>query len=174
MPNWSEILDEVKRNGNPNALDSVRRKYLSRVSEITGRNTIAYYSGFLQKSGVEQVSINDTDKNGLMATIHGMEREKGLDLILHTPGGDIAATESIVDYLKQMFGQNIRAIVPQLAMSAGTMLACSCRSIVMGKESSLGPIDPQFRGVSAYGIVEEFGRAKSEISQSQNNRPVVR
>ena len=37
-----------------------------------------------------------------MSVIHKMERKKGLDLILHTPGGDVAATESLVDYLKEM------------------------------------------------------------------------
>ena len=78
-----------------------------------------------------------------MTVIHQLDRDKGLDLILHTPGGDTAATESIVDYLHNMFGNNIRAIVPQLAMSAGTMIACSCKEIIMGLQSSLGPIDPQ-------------------------------
>ncbi|MFA5433061.1 MAG: S49 family peptidase, partial [Candidatus Paceibacterota bacterium] len=86
-----------------------------------------------------------------------------LDLILHTPGGETAATESIVDYLHSMFGNNIRAIVPQLAMSAGTMIACSCKEIIMGLQSSLGPIDPQFGGIPAHAIVEEFKRAYSEI-----------
>jgi ClpP class serine protease len=49
-----------------------------------------------------------------MTVIHNMDRSKGLDLLLHTPGGDIAATESIVDYLRSMFGTDIRAIIPQL------------------------------------------------------------
>ena len=42
-----------------------------------------------------------------------------------------------------MFGTDIRAIVPQLALSAGTMVALACKEIIMGKHSSLGPIDPQ-------------------------------
>lgn len=32
-----------------------------------------------------------------MTTIHGLDRTKGLDLVLHTPGGDLAATESLVE-----------------------------------------------------------------------------
>jgi hypothetical protein len=87
----------------------------------------------------------------------------GLDLILHTPGGSIAAAESIVDYLKRMFGRNIRAIVPQIAMSAGTMIACSCKKIIMGKHSNLGPIDPQLNGIPAAGVIEEFRKALDEI-----------
>lgn len=37
----------------------------------------------------------------------------------------------------------------------------------MGKHSSLGPIDPQFRGIPAHGVVEEFERAYNEIKQDQ-------
>lgn len=126
MPNWSEILKEMEDCKRVDALDYIRRNYLKRLSDITGRNTIAYYSAFLQKFDNNQLSINDNDKNGFMTVIHKMDRSKGLDLILHTPGGDLAAAESIVDYLKVMFGHNVRAIIPQIAMSAGTMIACSC------------------------------------------------
>jgi ATP-dependent protease ClpP protease subunit len=148
----------------------VRRRALAELSTYTKRNTILYYSGWLEKQhlinqGLTGFDVNDSDKNGFMATIHKMDRTKGLDLILHTPGGSVAATESLVDYLRSMFGTNIRAIVPQLALSAGTMIALSAKSIVMGKHSSLGPIDPQLNGAAAHGIVEEFKRAQREINE---------
>lgn len=161
MPNWHEILGELKEAGSTH--DVVRRRYIKKLSEITNRNVIIYYSGWLQKPDIGGLQVNDADKNGFMTVIHKMERKKGLDLILHTPGGETAATESIVDYLKSMFNNDIRAFVPQLAMSAGTMIACSCKKIIMGLQSSLGPIDPQFHGVPAHGIVEEFNRAFAEI-----------
>jgi membrane-bound ClpP family serine protease len=87
-------------------------------------------------------------------------------LILHTPGGDAAATESLVGYLRAMFDTNIRAIVPQLAMSAGTMLARACQEILMGKHSSLGPIDPQIGGLAAHGVIEEFTNAQKEVASN--------
>lgn len=170
MPNWNEILDEIRVAGSTH--DIVRRKYLQKLHQITGRNVIIYYSGWLQKRGIEGVDVNDADKNGFMTVINRLDRQKGLDLVLHTPGGDIAATESLVDYLRSMFGQNIRGIVPQLALSAGTMIACSCREIVMGKQSSLGPIDPQFRGIPAHGVVEEFRRALSEVQADPSRIPI--
>jgi len=146
-------------------MDRVRRKYLRSLHDLTGRNVIAYYSAWLTKPNVEGVDINDDDMNAFMACIHGMDRSRGLDLILHTPGGGIAATESLVQYLQKMFGNDIRAIVPQIAMSAGTMLSLSCRSIVMGKQSSLGPIDPQIHGIPADVVVTEFLRAYEEIKE---------
>lgn len=150
-----------------NVFDATRRKYVNMLSKHTGRNTIIYYSGFLQKPdlikrGVE-FSITDNDKNGFMTVIKGLDREKGLDLILHTPGGNVASTESIVDYLKSIFGKNIRAIVPQIAMSAGTMISCACKEIVMGKQSNLGPIDPQLGPFPAHGIIEEFNNILQSV-----------
>ena len=137
MPNWNEIHNEIEATGSTH--DVVRRRYLSALHELTGRNAIVYYSGWLQKPNLPGVEINDADKNGFMSAIYQLDRNKGLDLVLHTPGGDTAATESLVDYLHSMFSTDIRAIVPQLAMSAGTMVACACREIIMGKHSSLGP-----------------------------------
>ena len=165
MPNWHEIGQELGITGS--TFDVVRRKYLKMLSEHTGRNTIIYYSGWLQKTGLNSgIEINDSDKNGFMTTIDELDRNKGLDLILHTPGGDIAATESIVDYLHNIFGTDIRAIIPQLAMSAGTMIACAAKEIIMGKQSNLGPIDPQYFGMSAHGVLEEFHRAYCEIQEA--------
>lgn len=166
MPSWKEILSEVKETGS--AQDVTRRKYLAALSNYTGRNAILYYSGWLQKASLAQhgldLHLTDADKNGFMAALQGLDKSKGLDLILHTPGGDIAATESLVNYLRSLYGSDIRAIVPQLSMSAGTMLALSCKEIVMGKHSSLGPIDPQIGGLPAHGLIEEFDRAKKEIA----------
>jgi hypothetical protein len=110
-----------------------------------------------------------------MMAVHGLsaaQRAEGLDLILHTPGGSIAATESLVDYLRRIFGKNIRAIVPQIAMSAGTMIACSCSQIWMARHSNLGPIDPHLRGIPAYGVLSEFRKASREISKDPSKRLV--
>lgn len=180
MPSWNEVLSELqeanaelqKYNQDNSPLDKVRRSYIKKLSDLTGRNVICYYSGWLQKPGFSQSAINDDDKNGFMATIHNLDRTKGLDLILHTPGGDVAATESIVDYLRKMFGDDIRVIVPQIAMSAGTMIACAAKKVVLGKQSNIGPIDPQLGGIPAHGVVDEFNRAKKEITSDPSTLPL--
>jgi len=182
MPNWNQVLADLNQHKanlqaaqaqTPSPIDAIRRHYLAELSRHTNRNVIAYYSGWIVRSpNAPDVSITDNDKNAFMATIHGLDRSLGLDLILHTPGGSIAAAESIVDYLRQMFGSDIRAIVPQLAMSAGTMIACSCKQIVMGKQSNLGPIDPQVGGVPAYGVLDEFKTAIAAVQQNPAAIPV--
>jgi ClpP class serine protease len=65
-----------------------------------------------------------------------------------------------------MFGKDIRAIIPQISMSAGTMIALSCKSIMMGKQSNLGPIDPQMGGIPCQAVIDEFEKAKADIKSN--------
>ena len=164
MAGWDEVLREV--SSVPNVLDTTREKYIEQLSMLTGRNTICYYSSFLTKQA-QNTGIIDNDINGFMTAIKGMDCSKGLDLILHTQGGSPEAAEAIVSYLKAKFGNNIRVIVPQIAMSAGTMIACAAKEIFMGKHSSLGPIDPQFGGgIPAYNVVWEFNQARESLRKN--------
>lgn len=101
--------------------------------------------------------------------MYGMTWTKGLTLILHTPGGVTNAAETLVAYLRSKFN-DIEVIVPTYAMSAGTMISLAANRIVMGRQSQLGPIDPQFlmgqRAQSARAIVDQFDQAKKEILQN--------
>lgn len=170
MPNWSEVIKEIENNSK-SPLDLTRRKYLKIMHEYTNRNVITYYSAFLQKPN-SNIEIDDNDKNAFMQVINGLDKNLGLDLILHTPGGNLAAAESIINYLHAIFGNNIRAFIPQIAMSAGTMIALSCKEIIMGKESNIGPIDPQFGGVSCAGVTEEFNKAVESVKKDPSTLPL--
>lgn len=167
MGDWSEILKEVGET--PTQYDYIRHRYLRELATVTGRNVIAYYSSWLNKSGASNLDISDNDMEGFMNCLHGMDCTKGLDLVLHTPGGSPSAAEGIVNYLRSKFGKDIRVIVPHMAMSAGTMIACSAKEIVMGKQSNLGPIDPQFNAIPAYNIKQEFEEAKRDLAENPQN-----
>ncbi len=169
MGNFEEIGKEIELELAQSPYDRIRRKCLQQLSEKTGRNVIVYYSGWLQKPGLPAafVGVSDLDVQGFMGACNGLDRSKHLDLILHTPGGQLSATQAIVAYLRKMFA-DIRVVVPQLAMSAGTMIACSARSVLMGKQSSLGPIDPQLNGWPAHGVLSEFERTYQEILADQS------
>jgi hypothetical protein len=174
MPNWGDVLKEIgeEHRRAQTAFDTVRRKYLAQLAEKTGRNIIAYYSGWQSNPGIAGVEIRDEDRNGFMRAVHGLDYSKGLDLILHTPGGNIAATQAIITYLREKFGRDMRAIVPHTAMSGGTIMACSCREILMARHSSIGPIDPQIRGIPAQGVLREFERAFTEIKDDPMRQAV--
>ena len=176
MPIWSEILEELRATvvqpGQFPDFDSVRRKYLVELHQHTERNVILYASGWLQRDDAPPVSIsiNDEDMQAFMEVCYALEGET-LDLIIHSPGGSPEAAEAIVSYLRSRFS-DIRVIVPQLAMSAATMIACAADQIVLGKHSSLGPTDPQIliptslgvRAVPAQAVLDQFDRAQQECA----------
>jgi len=174
MPTWSGILNELKNTRTPSGqpdFDGVRRKYLASLHAYTGRNIILYAAKWTQ-GGInvdpDTISINDEDLQGLMEVVHGLP-DAALDLIIHSPGGSAEATEMVVHYLRSKFS-HIRAVIPQAAMSAATMLACAADQIVMGKHSALGPVDPQFiisgpfgrSSVPAQAILDQFDLAREE------------
>lgn len=169
MPSRSDILNSIlNEKGTLDfvKLDTQRKNYLQQLSTYTSRNVITYYSGWMSKRNAEDVSINDKDINAFMDTVYKLDKSKGLDLILHTPGGDIAATEQIINYLHSIFNNDIRAIIPQMAMSAGSLISVSCKEIIMGKQSCLGPFDPQMGGVACQSVIKEFEDAKEDIKNN--------
>ena len=173
MATWNELLNQFAAIPNPATkvqwLNTQMHDRLLGVGRLRGdTNVMLYGSAFLQKpqAPAPNISISPEDIDGLMAVVHGMDWNKGLSLVLHTPGGVTNATETIVAYLRSKF-PTVEAIVPTYAMSAGTMIALACERVVMSRPSQLGPIDPQMgvggRNISARAIVEQFERARLEV-----------
>lgn len=173
MPAWGELLNEVNLLPDDEKgpwITQTLTEQLKLISTQRGdKNVVFYASGWLQKPMLPAAltQIMHEDINGFMTSIHGMDWGKGLTLVLHTPGGAINATETIVAYLQSKF-PDIETVVPVYAMSAGTMITLGTNRVVMGRQSQLGPIDPQmFIGngsVSARAIVEQFNRAHADIA----------
>lgn len=184
MPSWGEIGIQIAsemqasngtglRDDGTAVIDGVRRDYLAKVSEITGRPTVLYATRWTV-TGTPFVAPPDTlsivyeDVHGFMETLHGNGMDQ-LNLILHSPGGSPNAAAAIVQYIRSKFN-NVVVYVPHMAMSAATMIACAANTIVMGKHSFIGPVDPQFnmqtnlgiRMVPAQAIVDQFEKAKEE------------
>ncbi len=184
MPIWSEILkelDSLQKEEEKLPYDDIRRKYLSLLSEKTGRNTILYATSWTQPGNVgnpDLISIVPEDVQGFMEVFYELDGDKGLDLILHSPGGLVEAAEALVSYIRTKFS-DVRVIIPHAAMSAATMIACSSNKIIMGKHSSLGPIDPQFvldtqlgrRAIPAQSIIDQFEMAKDECADQTKLGP---
>ena len=166
MPSWSDLLQELKEQEDPNWAERKLQKYLKAISKRRANATVIFYaSAFLQRPA-DQASITREDINGFMNALYEAPSDRGLVLILHTPGGDPNAVESIVEYLHAKF-EHIEVIVPYLAMSGGAMISLASDLLLLGKQSQLGPIDPQFlienTVYSARAIQEGFSKAKKDI-----------
>ena len=183
MPTRSEI--EIERGNiradaltkaDPKFLCSNQRHvYLQALCNYTKRDVILYAG---HRSEDARGAVVESDIQGFMSALHQLKNKK-LDLILHSDGGDPYAAEQIGNYLREKY-THIRAIIPQKAMSAATMLACACDEIIMGKHSAISPIDPQialpkwsnYGYIAAQSILDEFDKAHQKIMEDTKNTSV--
>ncbi|MCG8993237.1 ATP-dependent Clp protease proteolytic subunit [Laribacter hongkongensis] len=90
---------------------------------------------------------------------HG-DHKRRLILILNTPGGHVETVEQMVVMIRHFYDE-VFFVVPNMAMSAGTIFCMSGDKIYMDYSSALGPIDPQVQSkegnwVPALGYLDKF------------------
>ena len=113
--------------------------------EITQRKLICYVAG-------SSAQITRNDVLGFNDLLHNVVKGENLDLLLHTPGGDMDAAEKIITMIRNRVNTGyLRVIVPDFAKSAGTLMAIGADEILMSDPSELGPIDPQITLNDAHG-----------------------
>lgn len=86
--------------------------------------------------------IDIEDSEHVLRAIRLTPTEMPIDLVLHTPGGLVLASEQIAWALKRHKG-TVTVWVPHYAMSGGTLVALAADAIVMDPDAVLGPVDPQ-------------------------------
>jgi hypothetical protein len=185
MANWDQIRQEIAGIKKPDAHDIVRRQKIDQVQKLTGRHLIIYAVDFISPNPFKSqtvgnlITISLADKDGFDEVTRNLkDREKGLDVLLQSPGGSAEATESIVELLRDRFS-DIRFIIPNTAKSAATMLAMSGNQILMDERSELGPIDPQRIFVRdnrvivapVQAIKDQFDKAQQEITRDPSKLP---
>ena len=101
------------------------------------------------------IDIDDSEE--VLRAVKLTDDEVPIDLILHTPGGLVLASEQIAHALCR-HPARVTIFVPHYAMSGGTLLALAADEIVMDENAVLGPIDPQlgeYPAVSILKVVEQ-------------------
>lgn len=108
--------------------------------------------------------INIEDSEALLRAIRLTPDDMPIDLLLHTPGGLVLASEQIARAL-QRHPARVTVFVPHYAMSGGTMISLAADEIIMDENAVLGPVDPQlgeFPAVSILEVVRQKDKDKIE------------
>lgn len=121
-----------------NASRYQRQDLIKRINEKEGTHLICYVGNL-------EAEIDRNDIIGFSEMLHNITENSPIDLLLNTCGGDVDACEKLVRLVLSRVGnQEFRVIVPDLAKSAGTLMALAANKIIMSDTSELGMIDPQF------------------------------
>jgi membrane-bound ClpP family serine protease len=111
-----------------------------------GPNTIGYIY-----VGDHESSINESTWLYIKQALDFYKKQRPLFIILelNTPGGEVFAAQKISDALKAIDTEHdipVVAFINNWAISAGAMLAYSCRFITVVKEGSMGAAEPVYLG----------------------------
>lgn len=140
---FGQILDERNQS------HSTRIKLFTDLERLVGRPVVSLFTSFKYP-----VILSDDDAEILEAVLQTLNLEKGLALLLSSPGGSGLAAERIINICRKYSGTgDYWVIVPGKAKSAATMVSFGASKVLMGPASELGPIDPQLS-------IAEDGREK--------------
>lgn len=140
--------------------------HLATIEKASERDALVVYGPIVH--GLDRM-VNDA--------IESIEkRQEKLILVLNTGGGIAEVVERIVDSMRYRY-QDIAVVVPDRAMSSGTILCMACDSILMDNFSRLGPIDPQVlrngKFVPARSYLVQFQRMIAKDQAGQLSAPEV-
>lgn len=141
-------------------IDSLQRKRASRVITLIHRQEQMALFGIPL---FRYIDIEDSE--AILRAIRMTPPEVPIDLIIHTPGGLVLASEQIARALRAHEAP-VTVFVPHYAMSGGTMVALAANRIVMDPNAVLGPVDPQLGEYPAASVLSAV--AKKPISEVED------
>jgi ClpP class serine protease len=133
-------------------LQKLEKKRGSRVITLIHRQETMSLLGF---PVIRYIDINDSED--VLRAIRLTPDHMPIDLILHTPGGLVLASEQIAHALCRHKGK-VTVMVPHYAMSGGTLIALAADEILMDENAVLGPLDPQlgeYPAASLLAVIEQ-------------------
>jgi ClpP class serine protease len=140
-------------------LEAARLRFLRRLERQRGSRVITLIHRQESRSilGIpvaRYIDIDDSER--ILRAIRLTPKSMALDLILHTPGGLVLATEQIANALRN-HPAKVTVLIPHYAMSGGTLLALAADEILMDENAVLGPVDPQVGEYPAASVLRVLG-----------------
>jgi ClpP class serine protease len=129
-------------------MKKIEDKRKSRVIAMIHRQESMNFLGFPVS---RYIDIQDSEQ--ILRAIKLTDENIPIDIILHTPGGLVLATEQIANAISRHKGK-VTVFVPHYAMSGGTLLALAADEIIMDENAVLGPVDPQIGNFPAASILK--------------------
>jgi len=137
-------------------LEAARLQMIRRLEKLRGSRVIVliHRQEALSLFGIPVFRfITMEDSEEVLRAIRMTPPDMPIDIILHTPGGLVLASQQIACALCD-HPAKVTAFVPHYAMSGGTLIALAADEIVMDPHAVLGPVDPQVGQFPAASILK--------------------
>jgi ClpP class serine protease len=116
--------------------------------------------------------IDIEDSEAILRAIRLTPNEMPLDIVLHTPGGLVLASEQIAYALKRHKGK-VTVLIPHYAMSGGSLIAMAADEIIMDTNAVLGPVDPQLGGPQGYFPAVSILKALEQPNPNRDDQTLI-
>jgi ClpP class serine protease len=167
----SLMKEYIERGQGAKDLEEELLKLIGEYNKIR-KTYLIIYAGAIGKP-IPDIYLNIDDYYIIYDLIRGVD-SKQIDFYVESPGGDGAAAEELVRFLRKKF-DNIDFVVSGTAKSAGTLLVLSGNNILMTESGSLGPIDAQLgigRSIfSAYDYMDWVNSKREEAEKMGKLNP---
>lgn len=149
------------------AMKSIESRRKSRVISMIHRQETMSFLGI---PIARYIDIEDSE--AVLRAIRMTPADMPLDIVLHTPGGLVLASEQIACALKRHKGK-VTVFIPHYAMSGGTLIAMAADEIVMDPNAVLGPVDPQLGGQQGYYPAVSILKALEQPNPNRDDQTLI-
>jgi len=140
---------------------NMNKELIKQIQNMRSSKVIAYVTGDRQPI---VATIAEDAVRPLYEHLLSIGKNKRIDLILYSRGGDVSVPWRIVSMFRE-FCDELSIMVPYKAHSAATLISIGADKIIMGKKAELGPIDPTLRKMA----IGEISGPPQEISVEDVN-----
>lgn len=134
---WPAIRRRLVQARRFQAIRNLEKDRQSRLITLIHRQEALSFLGF---PFFRFIDIEDSER--ILRAIRFTPGDTPIDLIMHTPGGLVLASEQIARAL-QKHKAKVTIIVPHHALSGGTLIALAADEVLIDDNAVLGPLDPQ-------------------------------
>lgn len=163
------MADSSEVEGLPTSSDDLIKERISSRSETLERVVNGHVLSIV---GLMMPPLDHVVRDAVERRREGSGKRPKLLVVLETEGGDIEVARRIAETLHHHY-KVVEYLVPDYAMSAGTVLVMSGDVIHMDYYSVLGPIDPQYlrdgRYLPGLGYVEKFNEFMEQADKGNLN-----
>ena len=149
------------------AMKEIEGKRHSRVISMIHRQETMSFLGI---PFARYIDIEDSE--AVLRAIRMTPADMPIDLVLHTPGGLVLASEQIACALKRHKGK-VTVFIPHYAMSGGSLIAMAADEIMMDPNAVLGPVDPQLGGPQGYYPAVSILKALEQPNPNRDDQTLI-
>lgn len=137
-------------------IHSARLKLIHRIEQLRGSRviTLIHRQEAISLLGLPfRRFIDIEDSEAILRAIRYTPDNMPIDIVLHTPGGLVLASEQIARAIRK-HPARVTVFVPHYAMSGGTLISLAADEIYLDENAVLGPVDPQLGNFPAASILK--------------------